>query len=234
MSKLWDKLVNKFKKHSSWMKDYLVEISIVVISIAITFYGDSLIDDYNNKQDDIEMMDMVRLELEDNKEELTKIMVYYQKDLQMSTAFKSYAAGQGTTEADSLQKYYNQHRSYGFWFLKNNAFDILRVSGTVQRIDKPLLMSLLEIYEQIDVVRNLDERYMGQKRDHILNYRYNLPNDKDGETTLEQWGNIDRNAEFKKFISISMPSFLRNVMQASQRALDLINDSIIEIEDQYP
>lgn len=224
---------SKLKKHWLWIKEYLVEISVVVISIALTFYGDSLIEKYNNKQEDREMMELVTMELEANKKELTKLMSFYQKDFEMGNDFFHFLKGSDTLSKDSLEKHLDQHRLFYYWFFKNNAFDILRSSGTMQRTEKALLMSLLESYEQLSVVKSLDERYMHQKSNHILNFRYNLPDGKYGETTVEQWEQIKADAEFKQFLSNTMPLLSVSIMQATKRAIELINMTLEEIGKQY-
>ncbi|GEM_PF-3747076 len=231
--KLLNYLRSKLKKHSSWIKDYLVEISIVVISIAITFYGDSLIEKYNDKQEDREMMEMVKLELEANMNELTKMVDFYHKEYNMGTDLSSYLAGGKITPADSLEKHFDQHRSFIYWFLKNNAFDILRVSGTMQRTDKDLLMSLLESYEQLGVVKNLDERYMLQKSNHILNFRYTLQDGEYGETTIEQWEQIRKNEDYKRFLCNNMPLLSISIIQPCERGLNIMNSTMDKIRNKY-
>lgn len=234
MGKLWNNLIVKFKKHSSWIKEYLTEISVVVISIAITFYGDGLIERYNNKQEDREMMEMVRLELEANVNELMKVVTFYQKDYEMGTDLSDYLAGRETVPVDSLEKHFDQHRNFVYWFFKNNAFDILRVSGTMQRTDKELLMLLLESYEQLGVVKSLDERYMNQKSTHILNFRYSLPDGKYGETIIEQWEQLRQNEEYKRFLCNTMPLLSVSILQACERALHVIKSTLDGIDDKYP
>lgn len=233
MSKLWGRLINKLKQHSSWIKEYLTEISVVVISIAITFYGDGLIENYNNKQEDKEMMEMVKLELEANTNELTKVLTFYQKDYEMGIDLSIYLAEREIVPKDSLAKHLNQHRNFVYWFFKNNAFDILRVSGTMQRTDKDLLMLLLESYEQLGVVKSLDERYMHQKSTHILNFRYSLPDGKYGETLTEQWEQIRQDSEYRRFLCNNMPLLSVSILQATQRALEVINTTLDKINNKY-
>jgi len=234
MGKLWNKLVGKLKNHSSWFKDYLTEISVVVISIAITFYGDGLIEKYNNKQEDREMMEMVKLELEANLNELTKMVSFYQKDQDMSADLSGYLSGNETAPRDSLEKHFNRHRRYSYWFFKNNAFDIMRVSGTIQRADKDLLMLLFESYEQLEAVKKLDERYMNMKITHILGFTPSLPGGKHGETTPEQWEQIRQHTEFRQFLCNTLPLLTGTAMLASQKALEVITSTLEKIDEKYP
>jgi len=234
MSKLLSRVAEKFKKNASWFKDYLTEISVVVISIAITFYGDGLIEDYNNKQEDKEMIEMVKNELESNLSEISKMQIYYQKEFELGSHLKKYFQAKQTFTNDSLERFYDEHRLFKYWFTKKNAFDIIRVSGTVQRLDKSLLMLLFESYDQLNVTNNLGDRYREQRISLLLDFAGKLPNGQHGENTLEQWEQIGAHTEFKQYMCNTMPLLSITALDASNKAIQLIEDTLKKIKEKYP
>lgn len=234
MNKLWEQFTGKLKKSSSWFKEYLKEISVVVISIAITFYGDSLIEKYNNKQEDKEMMEMVRQELESNLAELSDMTEHYQLDNEFGTRLSAHLVRHESIPADSLDKYFNRHRTFAYWFLKKNAFDIMRVSGTVQRADKGLLMLLFESYEQLGVVSSIDEHYRDQRIALLLDFNASLPDGKHAETTTGQWKQIRQHEEFRQYLCNSMPLLSRTASRSCLKAKELIEDTLKKIDEKYP
>jgi len=234
MSKFWKTLANKAKKHSSWFKDYLTEISVVVISIAITFYGDGLIEDYNNKQDDKEMVGMVRQELEANLVEISKMQAFYQKENELGSHLKKYLLANETIANDSLELFYDQHRLFRYWFIKKNAFDLIRVSGSTQRLDKSLLMLLFESYDQLNVVNNLGDRYREQRISLLLDFAGKLPGGQHGETTLAQWDQIGSHIEFRQYMCNTLPLLSITALNASNKAKQLIEDTLQKINQEFP
>jgi len=234
MGTLLSKLVDKLKNNTGWIKDYLTEISVVVISIAITFWGDGLIENYNNKQDDKEMIEMVKQELESNIQELSDMIEHYDTDSRFGTLLSGYLFNREAIYPDSLDQYYNRHRTFGYWFLKKNAFDIMRVSGTVQRAEKDLLMLLFESYDQLNVAGNIDERYREQRIERLLSFNTSIPGGKHGETTVEQWKQIEECEDFRQYLCNSMPSLARTAMRSCQRAKEIIGNTLERINEEYP
>jgi len=234
MHSLLEKLLNKLKKNASWFKDYLTEISVVVISIAITFYGDGLIEDYNNKQEDKELIEMVRNELESNLVEISNMEVHYQKEFELGSHLKKYLLAHELFDNDSVEQFYDRHRIFNYWFIKKNAFDIIRVSGSVQRLDKGLLMLLFESYDQLNVVSNLGDRYREQRIALLLDFAGKLPGGQHGETTLQQWDQIGAHAEFRQYMCNTLPLLSITALNANEKSKSLIEDTLQKIKEQYP
>lgn len=86
-----------------WIKDYMKEVSVIIIGLCITYYGDSLVDGYYERKDDSEYMEMLKTELNDNIVELRKMMTYYRRDRRLAELLKTGDAGMAE---DSLL---NQH-----------------------------------------------------------------------------------------------------------------------------
>lgn len=163
METLWKKVKEKFIRHAEWWNNYLTEMSVLIISLGATYYGDSLIESYMETQEDREAMGMIRTELASNLKELKDIDDYYLKEIRFSESFTSKLKMKKKIPADSLLEFSDQHRIYYYWFLKDNAFDMLRESGSMQRIDKALLTKLFECYEQLEVVKDMGVRYREER-----------------------------------------------------------------------
>lgn len=106
MALIFEKIYIKITNHADWWKDYMTEMSILVISLAATFYSENLIQGYNDAQDDVHTMTVVVNELEGNIKEISEIMVYYHKHELFANALKQKLIKQETVAEETLQEYY--------------------------------------------------------------------------------------------------------------------------------
>lgn len=59
MTRLLERIRKQLKNHAQWWTDYMTEMSILLISLAATFYGENLIESYHENQDDLQTMELV-------------------------------------------------------------------------------------------------------------------------------------------------------------------------------
>lgn len=123
-----------------WIKDYLKEISVIIIGLCITYWGDSLVDRYYEKKDDREYMELLVTELKDNIRELEKMRRYYERDRALAAILRSMTEekdrGTGERTAGGADSLINQHRYYHYWMLKDNVFSMMKGAGTFRRMEK--------------------------------------------------------------------------------------------------
>lgn len=244
MQGLWKKITEPFRKHSEWWNNYLTELSVFVISLGITYYADSLVESYMEKQEDHEAVNMVRNELMSNLSELESIETYYRKEIQLSETLRKFLAESGDAESDdaapsdvnedSLKVFYNQHRLFYYWFLKDNAFNMIRESGTMQRMDKALLTELFECYEQLEVVKDMGLRYREERISELLLLTDALPDGKHAENTIGQWKQIAENGKFCRYLLTSLPMMAKSALSISTNAEQLVEKMLDAINKQYP
>lgn len=244
MQGLWKKITEPFRKHSEWWNNYLTELSVFVISLGATYYADSLVESYMEKQEDREAVNMVRNELISNLSELESIETYYRKEILLSETLRKFLAESGDTESDdatpsdvnedSIKVFYNQHRLFYYWFLKDNAFNMIRESGTMQRMDKALLTELFECYEQLEVVKDMGLRYREERISELLLLTDALPDGKHAETTIGQWKQIAENRKFCRYLLTSLPMMAKSALSISTNAEQLVEKILDAIDKQYP
>ncbi len=147
-----------------WIKDYMKEVSVIIIGLCITYYGDSLVDGYYERKDDSEYMEMLKTELNDNIVELRKMMRYYRRDRRLAELLKTGDAGMAE---DSLL---NQHRYYHYWMLKDNVFSIMKETGTFSRMEKHNVTVIYECYEYMNTALHMGEVYRERRFAELLEH----------------------------------------------------------------
>lgn len=239
MQGLYKKIIESFRKHTEWWCNYLTEMSVVIISLGITYYADGIVERYMEKQEDREAVRMVRNELVSNLSELEDIEKYYRKEILMSETLRRYLPEHKNTVAseadeDSIKDFHNQHRLYYYWFLKNNAFDMIRESGAMQRMDKMLLTKLFECYEQLEVVKDMGVRYREERITELLLLADSLPEGKHAETTAGQWQQIGQNSKFCRYLLISLPMMAKSALSINLNARQLAEEMLDALDKEYP
>lgn len=234
METLWKKVKEKFIRHAEWWNNYLTEMSVLIISLGATYYGDSLIESYMETQEDREAMGMIRTELASNLKELKDIDDYYLKEIRFSESFTSKLKMKKKIPADSLLEFSDQHRIYYYWFLKDNAFDMLRESGSMQRIDKALLTKLFECYEQLEVVKDMGVRYREERINQLAAFTNELPEVVNFETVEEQWKQIGLHKKFRQYLMVTLPLMAKSTVAIERNAVVLVEETLEEIDPWLP
>lgn len=225
MARLLEKIRIQLKSHAEWWTSYMTEMSILVISLAATFYGENLIESYNEAQEDKSSMEMVVTELEYNTTILTTIKQQYQDELQFSEILRRALVQHEALPQDTLDTYKNFHRMYYYTVLKLNAFDFIKVSGTMQRVeDKRLVVQLFECYELLNILKELDTGFREERRVKLSTFTSQLANGEHGATTEEQWKQIDEDVAYKRYLLYSIPSMARSI----SAQVDIVGENIAE------
>lgn len=234
MKRGWNKIKEKFAKHAGWWSNYLTEMSILIISLGTTYYADSLIENYMEKQEDRKVILMIKNELVFNLKELEDIEGYYLKEIEFSKALTDKLIRKKKIPADSIGKFHNQHRLYYYWFLKSNAFDMVRESGAMQRINKSLLTKLFECYEQLEVVKDMGVRYREERINKLDEFAADFPEGINSLTVIEQWGQINRHKRFRRYLMITLSLRAKSAIAVEINATTLVQATIKEIDRLYP
>lgn len=236
METVWIAIKENMSGHLEWIKDYMREISVIILGLCITYYGDSLVDAYKEREEDKEAIKMVRDELLSNIRELNDMQDYYRMDIRLSDSFKaSVAAGLDNVKEDSIGLFKNHHRLYHYWTLKDHAFRMVRESATMQRLDKSLLTGLFECYEYIDVVEKMGESYREKRFNELLLFFNEVSADGQGEgSVLEQWRRIDADVRFRNYIMTVMPMLSKSSLAVCGYAEGMVLETKEAIEKAYP
>lgn len=224
-----------YKRTVGFIKEYLRETSVIILGLCITYYGDSLVSDYMDRQEDREAMHMVQEELEYNLRELGNMQSYYRTDIQMSETLRRYLDGtlKGCIE-DSITTFHNQHRLYHYWTLKDHAFKMVRESATMQRMDKEMLTHLFECYEYLDVVENMGATYREKRFEELLSFiSLNLKEAPFATTTVGQWEQIRQDEKFVHYLTSLLPMLAKSTLSVSLYASELVTGTLSTVKEEY-
>lgn len=153
-----------------WIRDYLREISVIILGLCITYIGDSLVDKYYQSKEDEEYMQMLKHELNENITELRKMKLYYDRDIILAGILKTELSGNGLSEEEILasDSLINQHRYYQYWKLKDYVFSIMKETGLFGRIEKHKLTMVYECYEYMNTAMDMGRVYRDRRFNELL------------------------------------------------------------------
>lgn len=234
MARLLEKIKTRAAQHAEWWKDYMTEMSILVISLAATFYGESLIQDYQDAQEDHQTMGMVVNELEYNAKTLEFVEEQYEMEQQFSAVLNRALMRNETFPQDTLDKYLDFHYDVYYNLWKHNAFDLIKLSGTMQRVeDKELSLHLFECYELLDVVKEMDAGFREERKKQRSGFIAELKDGVHASTTAGQWKQINEDIAFKHYLLYSMPSAAKTIQGNARIAREAVDNLITMIKKNY-
>ena len=164
----WNKIKTTIKK---WKPgEYVRQTSIVVIGVLITFVGSELVTRCSEQADIKSTMLLIGDELKSNRKNFEEIMSEFSEDERLSALLVEHDMDIRSIPEDSLKQFrfiLGHIRSYSY---TQNALDILKSSMLMQKIsDKELLLSLTEIYETLEDIKNMN---FFSHMDYLVNLGY--------------------------------------------------------------
>ena len=144
------------------ISNYLREVSVVVIGVAITLSASYLITKSSEKRDMHLYLNALRMELEENLKILDQSAVVYQRHVRYADYLQS-----NNKEAlipDSISHYSNVYYGYTPYTFNNNAFEMFKTSGIMRLMnDKELLLSIWDIYSGLSEIKTILDLYMDMR-----------------------------------------------------------------------
>ena len=141
---------------------YLRELSVIIIGIAVTVLTGLWINDRNNTQDIGLYLENIKMELQNNLDDISMVKKYY--------GFASIYSNYLTThkmqnlEPDTLSYYNGLTKSLPFFTYKTSAFDMLKASGMMRLIkDKSKVKSIWDCYDQLEFLKMTNDFYIQRK-----------------------------------------------------------------------
>jgi hypothetical protein len=144
------------------ISNYLREVSVVVIGVAITLSASYLFTKSSEKRDMHLYLNALRMELEENLKILDQSAVVYQRHVRYADYLQS-----NNKEAlipDSISHYSNVYYGYTPYTFNNNAFEMFKTSGIMRLMnDKELLLSIWDIYSGLSEIKTILDLYMDMR-----------------------------------------------------------------------
>jgi hypothetical protein len=146
---------------------YLLEISVVVIGVAITLLASHWIGVKNEKRDIALHLNAIKLELEENAKDIGDLIVLLNAEVNYTTYLRS--QDKKSLNKDSLNSYffycYNVFSTITF---KTSAFDMFKSSGTMRLMkDRETLLEIWDVYDRLTVLKQLVDEYNKLKLNFI-------------------------------------------------------------------
>ena len=157
--------MNKSKFSISKIGNYLREISIVVIGVAITLSVSVWINNRNEKKDMALYLNAIKLELEEN----TKILDQAIEELKPAVRYSIYLTlhDKKSLNKDTLRSYIPVCYGISIYTFKTNAFEMFKNSGIMRLTDnKELLMDMWGIYADLSTLKQDYDEYYRRKRSY--------------------------------------------------------------------
>ena len=195
------------KKNLIW-SGFLTNLLGVMLGIALTFGGNALWQQHEEKQRIKEMLILIRNELETNKvwfqnhdQLITKDQQLYKKILEAKEKISS-------IPKDTINEYFSQVLSWSDYQLSTSAWQIFQNSEMIQKMtNKELVIRITDCYFFINIIHETIKREYWDKKQNLNVYELNpyhffdmLLNDKESVFFLTMWTvDKDKNTFWNNF-----------------------------------
>jgi hypothetical protein len=145
----------KQKISTNKISNYLREVSVVVIGVAITLSASYWLTTKNEKKDMKLYLSAVKLEMENNAGSLEAQIDAMQKPIGYANYLRSH--DKGSLDADSIKSYSGNdgYYRYGNFYYKQDAFDMFKISGIMRLMNnKSLLHGIWNVYTGLNNVKD--------------------------------------------------------------------------------
>jgi len=145
--------------------NYLRELSVVIIGVAVTLYATNEIGSYKEKKDLEFQLNAIYTELEDNLDRLHQIDTLYYNQSRLRVHLINRVVNPQPHTEDSIRKYkWSADYSTGFTYQKA-AFDMLVNSGSMKLLaDREFLLDITKAYAGLEDLKNANDEYSELKR----------------------------------------------------------------------
>ena len=152
-------VMSKSKEPIKKVVNFLREIAIIVIGVAITLSASYFITKSNEKRDMHLYLNAIKMELEENLKVLDENAVKFQQHVKYADYLQS--NDKEAINRDSVSHYSNIYYNYLPYTFNSNAFEMFKTSSVMHLLsDKDLLLSIWEVYSELSEVKKILDLYM--------------------------------------------------------------------------
>ncbi len=143
--------------------EYMRELSIVILGVAVTFISSALISSHNTRKDIRDNMSMIKIELEENIKKIDKAIEAIDKDVDAASAILS--GDLRSIPTDTLVAYSNSLTNISLFSYTQDAMEILKISSLAPHIEnKQLLLGIIKSYEAMNSMKTAISYYLDNKK----------------------------------------------------------------------
>lgn len=157
--------MKKWRKFTSWrIGDYILQLSVVVLGIIITFAGSSAISGYVESKQIANTMQLIKSELELNRERVEYIHKHLDFERRACNYILRYQNNFENASEDSLLMYANVPFEVDIFIYVTDALEMLKMSSLSQRIqDKELIFQIVKAYNELKRTQEVVNWFYGLK-----------------------------------------------------------------------
>lgn len=155
----------KVKNFSQWrLGDYFRQLSIVILGIVITFMAGDAINKYTKSKEIKKSMQLVRDELELNRENVGKIADWIKLNQRVGWMILQADKNLEQIPVDTLQKYINLPFQTEDFLYTDHALELLKTSSLFQQVrNKEHALQLIKAYAELELVARQVDFFMTEK-----------------------------------------------------------------------
>lgn len=157
----------KKRKAAGWTwREYLLQLSVVIVGIFVTFAGSDLVSRRLQARDVKSTMKLIHMELLDNRAKLDEILDWMVWERHACDVLSQNRDDLHAIPADTMLAFaYVAGRIYAF-HPRCDAYEVLKSSGLMARIsDKETLVAIARCYAALDELSGVIDTYYQQKID---------------------------------------------------------------------
>lgn len=230
------KLVEIVKQISTKYKfgDFFRNFIAVALGIIITFAGSDWIEDRKTQKEIKGALQLVKAEMQTNQETLQNLIERITLEQRGARYLLEYKNQLEEMSVDSLNKYASLPFQWANFTFSNNAMEMLKASGLIQKIEnKELSIEILSIYTEVKEVEISYSTYAEIKKE-LQNNLDNIPN-------IKQWNSQETNLRDTWKFYLKHPEGIQLLQQIPEiqsteiykNRLKHINEVINFIEKEY-
>lgn len=209
--------------------EYMLQLSVVILGIVITFAGSGLIERWQRQRQVRATMLLVYEELKTNlglRDNCCEKLRFDQSGMLM---FDHYGRNVDLIPMDSLDRYVSLLGTMRSVEVQNDAFEVLKSSGVIQFVgDKELLMQVLSCYRQLGTFAARVDSYNQSKINAINHFSAGGVHADFHMESRELWRTLLRDPMCNSFIGMSAyyvgyPDYLRSDIAGVGKTIAAIN-----------
>ena len=158
------------KQRKKWrIKEYLWELSIVIIGVTVTFGGSGYLKNREQKIMLKKNMIAVKNELEYNMYDIDVKLTFYEDESKLKNYFQTISSPAEASK-DTIQKYLDGVFTSFNYYYKKDAFELLKGSESINQLnDIHLLLNIMDAYRILQFGKESNDISMMKKKEIVLN-----------------------------------------------------------------
>ena len=154
--------MNKSENLMNPIVKYFRELSVIVAGIAVTVITGLWINNLNDKKDIDLYLENIKMELQNNLNDIRMVKEYYD----ISARYSDYLLSNKmqNLHPDTLSQYVVLIKALPFFTYRSSAFKMFETSGMMRLIkDKNIVMSIWDCYDALEFLKMTNDFYIQRK-----------------------------------------------------------------------